>query len=57
MQANETDWFAFVTVAVVSGISAWIAIYYFLKFLQQTGMLPYVLYRVGLGIVLLSFYM
>lgn len=57
MQANDIDWFAFITVAVVSGISAWIAIYYFIKFLQQTGMLPYVIYRVGLGIVLLSVYM
>jgi len=57
IQASNTDWFAFVIVAVVSGISAWIAIYYFLKFLQQTGMLPYVIYRVVLGLVLLSIYM
>ena len=50
---NNTDWPAFFTVAIVAGVSAWLAIHYFLKFLQKTGMLPYVIYRVGLGIVLL----
>ena len=53
IQASDTDWFAFVTVAVVSAISAWLTIHWFLKFLEKTGMLPYVIYRVGLGIVLL----
>lgn len=40
-------------VLVVSAISAWLAIHYFLKFLERTGMLPYVVYRVLLGVVLI----
>ena len=50
---NDTDWYGFFIVAVVSAISAWVAIHYFLKFLQATGMLPYVIYRVLLGVVIL----
>ncbi len=56
MQGNATDWPAFFLVAVASGLSAWVTIHYFLKFLQKTGMLPYVIYRIGLGLVLLVLY-
>ncbi len=50
-----TDWYAFTVVATVSAISAWLSIHYFLKFLQSTGMLPYVVYRILLGVVILGF--
>ena len=50
-----TDWYAFFVVAFVSAISAWLAIHLFLKFIQSTGMFPYVVYRVLLGIVIIGF--
>ncbi len=48
-----SDLIGFMIVTVVSAISAWLAIHYFLKFLERTGMLPYVIYRVLLGGVLI----
>jgi len=38
----------------VSAISAYLCIHYFLKFLERTGMTPFVIYRVLLGVVLLA---
>lgn len=38
---------------VVSAISAYICIYYFLKFLNRVGMGPFVIYRILLGAILL----
>ncbi|MDX8393974.1 MAG: undecaprenyl-diphosphate phosphatase [Mariprofundales bacterium] len=38
---------------IVAAISAYICIHYFLKFIEKTGMLPYVIYRVLLGVFLL----
>lgn len=49
----EFDWPALFIVTAVSAVSAWLAIHYFLKFLERTGMLPYVIYRLLLGTVLL----
>jgi len=37
----------------VSAISAYLCIHYFLKFLDRTGMGPFVVYRVLLGLILL----
>ncbi|MBL1142579.1 MAG: undecaprenyl-diphosphate phosphatase [Proteobacteria bacterium] len=42
----------FLITVCVSAISAFISIHLFLKFLENTGMLPFVVYRVVLGIVL-----
>ncbi|MDX1519787.1 MAG: undecaprenyl-diphosphate phosphatase, partial [Gammaproteobacteria bacterium] len=56
IRASDTDWMAFSIVAIVSAVSAWLTIHYFLRFLQTTGMLPYVIYRIGLGIVLLAIF-
>jgi len=38
---------------VVSAVSAYVCIHYFLKFLDRTGMGPFVIYRVLLGFILL----
>ncbi|MDQ6959104.1 MAG: undecaprenyl-diphosphate phosphatase [Mariprofundaceae bacterium] len=38
---------------LVSAISAYVCIHYFLKFLESTGMMPFVVYRVLLGVALL----
>ncbi len=50
----ETEWLAFSIVAFVSAFSAYLAIHLFLKFIEQTGMLPYVLYRVILGLFIFA---
>lgn len=50
---GSTDLLAFLIVMTVSGISAWLSIKYFLALLEWTGMLPYVLYRLLLGSVLI----
>jgi len=52
MHGAETDLIGFIVVLVVSAISAWCAIKVFLSLLEQTGMLPFVIYRILLGIVL-----
>lgn len=43
----------FLWVLVCSWLSAWLVIHYFLRFLQHIGLLPFVIYRVLLGLVLL----
>lgn len=40
---------------VVATLSAYLCIHYFMKLLEQIGMLPFVIYRMGLGIFLLFF--
>ena len=39
---------------VVSGISAYICIHYFLAFINRIGMMPFVVYRILLGLVLVG---
>jgi undecaprenyl-diphosphatase len=43
----------FIVTAFLSAISAFIAIHYFLKFLDKIGMLPFVIYRLLLGSILI----
>ncbi len=47
------DWFGLIFVTVLSMISAYICIHYFLKLVNQIGMLPFVIYRLCLGVFLL----
>jgi undecaprenyl-diphosphatase len=42
--------------AVLSGISAYLCIHYFIAFIKKIGMQPFVIYRVLLGILLLYFF-
>ena len=42
---------------VVSGISAYACIHYFLKLLDRVGMMPFVVYRLLLGVVLFAFFL
>lgn len=49
----ETDLIGFMVILTISLISAWCTIKVFLSLLEWTGMLPYVVYRLLLGIVLL----
>ena len=49
---TPVDWYAIVSGTVISGISAYICIYLFLKALNRIGMTPFVIYRLLLGAVL-----
>lgn len=42
--------------ALVAGISAWTCIHLFLKWIARIGMMPFVIYRLLLGVVLLALY-
>ena len=55
-EGANTDPLAFLMVLVFSAISAWLAIRFFLALLDRTGMLPYVIYRIALGMFLLYVY-
>ena len=48
------DWTALFWGFVLSAISAYICILYFLRLLNKIGMLPFVIYRLVLGVVLLG---
>lgn len=49
---EPTDWAVLGLGALLAGISAYACIYVFIRLLSRTGMLPYVIYRVFLGVVL-----
>ena len=55
--ALQVDWTALFTVTVVSFISAWLTIHWFLKLVERTGMLPYVIYRLFLGTLLFALFL
>ena len=48
-----TDWNALFLGTVISALSAYLCIHFFLKLLERIGMLPFVVYRLILGIGLL----
>ena len=50
------DWSALIMGTLISGISAYLCIHFFLKLLEQIGMLPFVIYRLVLGVVLFYLY-
>jgi undecaprenyl-diphosphatase len=54
IQAGDaTDWSAVLAGIVLSGISAFLCIHYFLAFIKRIGMQPFVIYRLVLGFVLI----
>lgn len=52
-QPQEVHWDVLLLGTVVAAVSAYACIHYFLKWLQRLSMLPFVVYRVVLGIGLL----
>jgi len=52
----EEAWGAMAMAALLAGLSAFAAIHYFLRMLQSVGMMPFVVYRVVLGIVLFAIF-
>ncbi len=53
LEAPSVDWQALGIGTLVSGLSAYACIYYFLAFINRLGMLPFVVYRLILGCILL----
>ena len=49
------DWLALILGTVISAVSAYLCVHWFLKLLERTGMVPFVIYRLALGLFL--FYM
>jgi undecaprenyl-diphosphatase len=47
------EWTAMMIGVVLSGISAWLCIFFFLAFIKRVGMMPFVIYRIALGLLLL----
>lgn len=52
-QPVPVDWTAILVGVLVSAVTAYLCIHFFLKLLERIGMLPFVIYRILLGIVLL----
>ena len=52
-QSTAVDWSMMILGVVISALSAFACIHIFLKLLEKIGMLPFVLYRLVLGMVLL----
>lgn len=55
--ASIDDFSDLILGAVISAISAYLCIHYFLKLLDRLGMAPFVAYRLALGAVLLALYL
>lgn len=54
--ASINDMNDLIVGALISAISAYLCIHFFLKLLERVGMTPFVIYRLLLGIVLFSLY-
>lgn len=52
----QVEWLALGAGALLSAISGYICIHYFIKLLNSTGVLPFVFYRLLLGVCLLWFF-
>jgi undecaprenyl-diphosphatase len=50
------EWGALLLGAVLSGISAWLCIHFFLKLLHRISFTPFVIYRLLLGVLILVLY-
>ena len=51
--SGPVDWGALVMGALLSGISAYLCIHFFLVFIKRIGMQPFVIYRLLLGVALI----
>jgi undecaprenyl-diphosphatase len=55
-QTEPVAWDALLLGTVVAAVSAWLAILFFLRLIERLGMLPFVVYRLVLGALLLWLY-
>jgi len=56
MTQSSVPWFEIALGTVVSAITAYLCIHYFLRLVDKIGMLPFVIYRLILGAVLILIY-
>jgi len=56
MALPMVPWFEIIFGSVVSAITAYLCIHYFLRLVDKIGMLPFVIYRLLLGMVLILIY-
>jgi len=54
--ATTSDWLIVLYGALLSAVVSYFCIHYFLQLIQRTGFLPFVIYRVLLGLFLLTIY-
>ena len=55
-QVGPVDWNSLIIGTVISAVSAYLCIHFFLKLLERVGMLPFVIYRLFLAAVLFAIY-
>lgn len=53
LAATAVNWFELAYALVLSMVTAFVCIHYFLKFIAKVGFLPFVVYRLVLGVVLM----
>jgi len=51
---THIDWQILLTAGSISALTAYLCIHFFLKLLDRIGMLPFVIYRLVLGVILLA---
>jgi undecaprenyl-diphosphatase len=52
-QAEPVAWGSLVLGTVIAGVSAYLSIHFFMRLIEKVGMLPFVIYRLLLGVFLL----
>ena len=52
----DTDWGKLALAFVLAAASAYTVVHFFLAFIQRIGMQPFVVYRIGLALLLLALY-
>jgi undecaprenyl-diphosphatase len=55
--AGNVDWGLIALGTSVAAVSAWLCIHFFMQLIERIGMLPFVLYRLLLGVVLIAVFM
>jgi undecaprenyl-diphosphatase len=53
MGEANIDWLQFVLAMAFSAVAGWVCIAAFLALLKRVGLMPFVIYRLALGLVLL----
>src|SRR5690606_22258876 len=53
LEAANVNWAELVYAMVLAALTAWACIHYFLRFIARIGFVPFVIYRLALGVVLL----
>ena len=54
---QSANWAMLIFATAIAAITAWICIHYFLQFVQRFSLLPFVIYRIILGVILLVIFL